>query len=110
MDPDSEVVHGLGRVLPVEVPGGHRLTPLRKHDGVVRGAVHLRGDDAAHKVDGVVRDAVHLGRAPQRVRILNTFICKVVQLSFLLKVHKNENFFGSDSEFCTISLLVMLKY
>jgi hypothetical protein len=27
-----------------------------------------------------------------------------------LKVHKNENFFGSDFEFCTISLLVMLKY
>ncbi len=26
-----------------------------------------------------------------------------------LKVHKNENFFGSDFEFCTISLLVMLK-
>ncbi len=27
-----------------------------------------------------------------------------------LKVHKNENFFGSDFEFCTISLLVMLKF
>ncbi len=27
-----------------------------------------------------------------------------------LKVHKNENIFGSDFEFCTISLLVMLKY
>ncbi len=27
-----------------------------------------------------------------------------------LKVHKNENFFGSDFEFCVISLLVMLKY
>jgi hypothetical protein len=27
-----------------------------------------------------------------------------------LKVHKNENFFNSDFEFCTISLLVMLKY
>jgi hypothetical protein len=27
-----------------------------------------------------------------------------------LKVHKNENFSGSDFEFCTISLLVMLKY
>jgi hypothetical protein len=25
-----------------------------------------------------------------------------------LKVHKNENVFGSDFEFCTISLLVML--
>ncbi len=29
---------------------------------------------------------------------------------FTLKVHRNENFFGSDFEFCTISLLVMLKY
>jgi hypothetical protein len=27
-----------------------------------------------------------------------------------LKVHKNENFVGSDFEFCTISLLAMLKY
>jgi hypothetical protein len=26
-----------------------------------------------------------------------------------LKVHKNENFFGFDFEFCTISLLVMHK-
>jgi hypothetical protein len=27
----------------------------------------------------------------------------------LLKVNKNDNFFGSDFEFCTISLLVMLN-
>ncbi len=27
-----------------------------------------------------------------------------------LKVHKNENFFGSYFEFCTISLLVMFNY
>ncbi len=27
-----------------------------------------------------------------------------------LKVHKIKNFFGSDFEFCTISLLVLLKY
>jgi hypothetical protein len=27
-----------------------------------------------------------------------------------LKVHKNENFFGFDFEFCTVSLLVMSKY
>jgi hypothetical protein len=27
-----------------------------------------------------------------------------------LKVHKNENCFGSDFELCTISLLVMSKY
>ncbi len=28
----------------------------------------------------------------------------------LLKVHKIDNFFSFDFEFCTISLLVMLKY
>jgi hypothetical protein len=27
-----------------------------------------------------------------------------------LKVHKNENFFGFDFEFCNVSFLVMLKY
>jgi hypothetical protein len=27
-----------------------------------------------------------------------------------LKVHKNENFFGFDFEFYTVSLLIMLKY
>jgi hypothetical protein len=27
-----------------------------------------------------------------------------------LKVHKIENFLGSEFEFCTISLLVLLKY
>ncbi len=27
-----------------------------------------------------------------------------------LKVHKSENYFGSEFEFCTISLLVLLKY
>ncbi len=32
-------------------------------------------------------------------------VCRVT-----LKVHKNENFFGFDFEFCTISLLVMSKY
>jgi hypothetical protein len=32
-----------------------------------------------------------------------------VRFSYL-KVHKIENFFGSDLEFCVISLLVMLKY
>ncbi len=31
-------------------------------------------------------------------------------LSLILKVHKIENFFGSEFEFYTISLLVMLKY
>ncbi len=30
--------------------------------------------------------------------------------NLVLKVHKIENFFGSDFEFCTISLLLLLKY
>ena len=32
-----------------------------------------------------------------------------MQSSGILKVHKNENFFGSEFEFCTISLLVLLN-
>ncbi len=28
----------------------------------------------------------------------------------ILKVHKNENFFDSDFDFCTFLLLVMFKY
>ncbi len=36
--------------------------------------------------------------------------CKYRNLRDDLKVHKNENFFGPDFEFCTISLLVLLKY
>ncbi len=34
----------------------------------------------------------------------------VVSKLVSLKVHKNENFFGFDFEFCTVSLIVMLKY
>jgi hypothetical protein len=34
----------------------------------------------------------------------------VIPIYMSLKVHKNENFVCSDFEFCTISLLVMLKY
>jgi hypothetical protein len=33
----------------------------------------------------------------------------VFESSHLLKVHKNENFFGSNFEFCTMSLLVTDK-
>jgi hypothetical protein len=33
-----------------------------------------------------------------------------IDLIFPLKVHKIENFVGSEFEFYTISLLVMLKY
>ncbi len=39
-----------------------------------------------------------------------SIIFKTVSSAVPLKVHKNENFFGSDFKFCTISLLVMLKY
>ena len=34
----------------------------------------------------------------------------VYMLTDPLKVHKNENFFSSDFEFCTFSMLVMVKY
>jgi hypothetical protein len=36
--------------------------------------------------------------------------CVVLPGNIHLMVHKNENFFGSDFEYCAISLLVMLKY
>jgi hypothetical protein len=40
-----------------------------------------------------------------------TFRLHIFLLAFsYLKVHKNENFFGFDFEFCTISLLAMSKY
>jgi hypothetical protein len=43
-------------------------------------------------------------------KIVNLFLqCKMV-FALPLKVHKIENFFGSDFELYTISLLVMLKY
>ena len=34
----------------------------------------------------------------------------VVSKLVSLKVHKNENFFGFSFEFCTVALLVVLKY
>jgi hypothetical protein len=37
-------------------------------------------------------------------------IFRIEGYEYILKVHKNENIFCSDFEFCTISLLVMLKY
>jgi len=39
-----------------------------------------------------------------------TIFRKIGRYDICLKVHKNENFFGFDFEFCTISLLVMSKY
>jgi hypothetical protein len=40
----------------------------------------------------------------------NNWLRFAYSLEHCLKVHKNENFFGFDFEFCTISLLVMSKY
>ncbi len=44
---------------------------------------------------------------------IHTFIVTVLGTAgtiFPWKVHKNENFFGFDFEFCTVPLLVKLKY
>ncbi len=38
------------------------------------------------------------------------FLITLLLILYTLKVHKIENFFGSEFEFYTISLLVMLKY
>jgi hypothetical protein len=48
-------------------------------------------------------DKIHMGKHHKLINYTDTkaFVC--------LKVHKNENFFGFDFEFCTISLLVMHK-
>ncbi len=43
-------------------------------------------------------------------RLRNSRTTKTKWNKGTLKVHKNENFFGLDFEFCTVSLLVMLKY
>jgi hypothetical protein len=37
------------------------------------------------------------------------YSCRSLGSLYTLKVHKIENFFGFDFEFCTISLLVMHK-
>ncbi len=54
----------------------------------------------------------HWENNKSKVAILVVLALKVPshQIMMALKVHKNENFFGSDFEFCTISLLVMFKY
>jgi hypothetical protein len=65
------------------------------------------------------------GKTTERVQVryflLEKFIAQFFLLAYLLtstfliylymvKVHKTENFFGSDFEFGTVSLLVKLKY
>jgi hypothetical protein len=45
----------------------------------------------------------HTSHPPQNQGIRGIFYVTV-------KVHKNENFFGTDFEFCTISLLVVLNF
>jgi hypothetical protein len=43
----------------------------------------------------------------EKCKSLLIHLCKGLRRD--LKVHKNENYFGFDFEFCTISLLVMHK-
>ncbi len=43
------------------------------------------------------------------VKIVKIRAIENLTLGHLLKVHKNENFFGFDFEFCTISVLVIHK-
>ena len=112
MDPNGQVVHRLGGVLPVEVPRRDSLPPLSQHDRVVRCAVHFRGDDAAHEIDGVVRDAVHLGRAAQRVGILNraTLLIFFFILHIVTEILQNLNNSNLQIEnifkLCTVFILL----
>ncbi len=48
--------------------------------------------------------------APKILCVIKVYFSRLMRVYVGLKVHKNENFFGFDFEFCTISLLVMLKY
>jgi hypothetical protein len=50
------------------------------------------------------------GFSPFPFTVYSKFTVEIVRGCVSLKVHKIENFFGSDFEFCVISLLVMLKY
>jgi hypothetical protein len=60
------------------------------------------------------RTAVRRERTPTLALRREARVMKITMLGrdkyVLLLIHKNDNFFGSDFEFCTISLLVMLKY
>ncbi len=54
---------------------------------------------------------VHGENTRSEIFLRGTYSRQIIKLHFvLLKVHKNENFFGFDFEFCTISLLVMSQY
>ena len=70
VNPDGEVVQGLGGVLPVKVAGGHRLTPLSENYWIVCCAIHFRGYNSLDKLYGVMSYAMHLGSASQCVGIL----------------------------------------
>ncbi len=41
---------------------------------------------------------------------IDLIFSKAIECKWFLKVHKIENFFGSEFELYTISLLVLLKY
>jgi hypothetical protein len=51
------------------------------------------------------REEIGLSYRPAMLLMLVEFVH-----GWVLKSHKIENFFGSDFEFCTISLLLLLKY
>jgi hypothetical protein len=54
--------------------------------------------------------AYNLSRSKQKMNLVRSLErSKTKRIACSLKVHKNENFFGFDFEFCTISLFVMHK-
>ncbi len=65
-----------------------------------------------HWWDDVSGDSkLHSERSKQKVKEIPFYkYIRNVEEFVCLKVHKIENFFGSDFEFCTIPLLVMFKY
>ena len=59
---------------------------------VVRGAVHLCGDDPSNKVDGVMGNTVDLGRTSQRVRVLNSVAESMAFWEIVKKILKGLGF------------------
>ncbi len=71
----------------------------------IQPATHIVKTVIKKLVDEVIRFTFVNRIANSDLAVATTFLCDIS-----LKVHKIENFYGFNFEFCVISLLVMLKY
>lgn len=44
----------------MEIPTGNHFTRIDKHQGIVRGTIHLGGDDLLNELDRIPRDSMDL--------------------------------------------------